>query len=126
MNTKIPLYRLLTFIFLIFLLVACQPKATATEETTTEPAASASPSSQTSSKDAESISRDLFLDPALTQDADSLKISQYLYEGLVVLDGSGNPQPGLAESWVISDDQLDYIFTLRPGAVFSDGTAITP
>jgi peptide/nickel transport system substrate-binding protein len=62
----------------------------------------------------------------LTQDADSLKISQYLYEGLVVLDESGNPQPGIAESWVISDDQLDYIFTLRTGLVFSDGTPITP
>jgi len=27
---------------------------------------------------------------------------------------------------VVSDDQLDYIFTLRSGATFSDGTPITP
>ena len=53
-------------------------------------------------------------------------VSQYLYEGLVSLDSSGNPQPALAESWVVSDDQLDYIFTLRANAAFSDGTAITP
>jgi len=25
-------------------------------------------------------------------------------------------QPALAESWIVSDDQLDYIFTIRPSA----------
>jgi ABC-type oligopeptide transport system substrate-binding subunit len=72
------------------------------------------------------INPDLQLDPAITQDADSLMVSKYLYEGLVRLDASGKPTPGLAESWVISDDQLDYIFTLRAGITFSDGTPITP
>jgi peptide/nickel transport system substrate-binding protein len=74
----------------------------------------------------ELINANLLLDPALTQDADSLKISQYLYEGLVRLDASGNPTAGLAEAWVVSDDQLDYIFTIRSGMTFSDGSPITP
>lgn len=126
MNTKNPSTRLSILAFLLILLLsACQPKATATEEPITETSASPSPQT-TTSQDSQAISKDLFLDPSLTQDQDSLAVSQYLYEGLVVLDESGNPQPGIAESWVISDDQLDYIFTLRPGLVFSDGTAITP
>ncbi|MDM8005694.1 MAG: ABC transporter substrate-binding protein [Phycisphaerae bacterium] len=74
----------------------------------------------------ESLQADLLLDPALAQDADSLKICQDLYVGLVGLDAAGQPAPELAESWVVSDDQLDYIFTLRAGITFSDGTPITP
>lgn len=128
MNTKISISRVLAFIFVALFAAGCQPKATATEQPVTSPAPSDSTGSTTdpTSNNPAAISKDIFLDPALTQDADSLVISQYLYEGLVVLDGNGAPQPGLAESWVISDDQLDYIFTLRPGAVFSDGSAITP
>ncbi|MBN1372424.1 MAG: hypothetical protein JW987_10850 [Anaerolineaceae bacterium] len=70
------------------------------------------------------ISAAITLDPAITEDADSLKICSLLYSGLVNL-GVGGLEPALAESWVISDDQLDYIFKLRSDAVFSDGTLIT-
>lgn len=125
MYTKTSPYRLLAFTFITFFVITgCQPQNASTEE----PAASPIPSTvpEATSNNTASINKDLFLDPALTQDKDSLLISQYLYEGLVVLDGNGNPQPGIAESWVISDDQLDYIFSLRPGITFSDGTPITP
>jgi ABC-type transport system substrate-binding protein len=121
--------RIVTFLFtFVFLLTACQPQATATDKPnlpppTEAPAAVASPAPTESPN---VISANITLDPALTQDADSLKVSQYLYEGLVSLDASGNPQPALAESWVVSDDQLDYIFKLRGNAAFSDGTLITP
>jgi peptide/nickel transport system substrate-binding protein len=128
MNTKTHQYRLSVFaLFLAFLVSACQPKAAATEqpEASLTPAATSSETIPGGSSPM-AVSKDIFLDPALAQDKDSLMISEYLYEGLVVLDATGDVQPGLAESWVISDDQLDYIFTLRPGAVFSDGTAITP
>jgi peptide/nickel transport system substrate-binding protein len=131
MNTKPSPYHLVVFTFAaLFALTSCQPTATATEQPVTSPIPSTSASGETGTDTTPdqpaAINRDLFLDPALTKDTDSLVISQYLYEGLVVLDAAGQPQPGIAESWVISDDQLDYIFTLRPGAVFSDGTAITP
>jgi peptide/nickel transport system substrate-binding protein len=53
-------------------------------------------------------------------------VSRYVYECLVTLDAGGTPQPALAESWVVSEDQLDYIFKLRGNAAFSDGTTITP
>jgi ABC-type transport system substrate-binding protein len=112
----------------LFLLAGCQPQSVVTEEPslpppTQAPAAAASPAPVESP---DVISSNITLDPALTQDADSLKVCKYLYEGLVRLDASGNPQPALAESWVISDDQLDYIFKLRGNAAFSDGTSITP
>src|SRR5688572_27803362 len=115
MNTKTHQYRLSVFaLFLAFLINACQPKAAATEqpEASLTPAATTSSETNTQGSSSMAISKDIFLDPALAQDKDSLMISEYLYEGLVVLDAAGDVQPGLAESWDISDDELDYIFTL--------------
>ncbi|GAP13662.1 bacterial extracellular solute-binding proteins, family 5 Middle [Longilinea arvoryzae] len=134
MKTTVKYFQPLLVLGLIFvLLTGCQ------SQTTASPAESALPTSQKmatvpasstiapeSTSGQELISADLLLDPALAQDADSLKICQDLYEGLVRLDANGKPAAGLAESWVISDDQLDYIFTLRTGMTFSDGTPITP
>lgn len=68
------------------------------------------------------IVKDILLDPANAADADSLFVIGYLYEGLVKLDANGLV-PSLAESWTVSDDGLDYIFTLRQGVAFHDGTA---
>jgi ABC-type transport system substrate-binding protein len=121
--------RIFTFLFAsLFLLTACQPQATATDESnpTSPTLAPVSMASPAPTENPNVISANITLDPAVTQDADSLKVSQYLYEGLVSLDAQGNPQPALAESWVISDDQLDYIFKLRANAAFSDGAPVTP
>ncbi len=115
------------YIFLLLgliLLTGCQPKSTATETPPTQDA-TLEPS-PVQEENPLIINKDIFLDPALAEDDDSLKVSQYLYEGLVRLDANGEVQPALAESWVISDDQLDYIFTLRSGIAFNDGTPITP
>lgn len=46
-----------------------------------------------------------------------------LFEGLTRIDRNGAVQPGLAESWTISDDRLTYTFTLRDGVTFHDGAA---
>jgi peptide/nickel transport system substrate-binding protein len=111
------------------LLTACQEEGETQPTATNSPAPVAPLATATAPAPGESpnvVSADLLLDPALAQDADSLKVSQYLYQGLVRLDASGAVQPALAESWVISDDQLDYIFKLRPTAGFSDGSYVTP
>lgn len=71
------------------------------------------------------VSRELHLDPAKTADEDSLLVSGYLYQGLVTKDAGGNIQPGVAASWTISDDELDYIFEINPKARFSDGSQIS-
>ncbi len=135
MKTLVKFFETFLVLGLIFvLLTGCQSQNTpsqavsatsALEKMATLPA-SGSATESASTSQGESINADLLLDPALTQDADSLKVCQDLYTGLVRLDANGQPAPGLAESWVVSDDQLDYIFTLRSGATFSDGALITP
>lgn len=45
-----------------------------------------------------------------------------VFESLVKLDRTGNPQPYLAESWKLSDDGKTYTFTLRKGVQFHNGT----
>lgn len=128
-----PVYSPRLFIILstavVLFLAGCQPQISPTEQPTdilpTKPVAAAT-ETLVPAENPNTINQDILLDPALATDVDSLKINQYLYEGLVILDASGNVQPGLAESWVISDDTLDYVFTLRPNIAFSDGSPMTP
>jgi ABC-type transport system substrate-binding protein len=131
MNSNRPPVLLIKFLLVfVVILTGCQPRNSSADQggNTTDLPIQSPPaqngSGQTSNPGV--INADILLDPALAQDADSLRISQYLYQGLVRLDSSGKVVPGLAESWVISDDQLDYIFKLRSTAAFSDGTFITP
>lgn len=49
-----------------------------------------------------------------------------IYEGLLRQNGeTGELEPALAETWEISDDQKEIIFTLRPGLKWSDGEPLT-
>lgn len=45
-----------------------------------------------------------------------------IYEGLTTLDTTGAAVPLLATSWTTAPDARSYIFHLRPGVRFSDGT----
>lgn len=45
-----------------------------------------------------------------------------VFEGLTRFGPDGSVNPGLAESWEVSDDGLEYTFTLRDGVTFHDGT----
>jgi len=65
------------------------------------------------------VARTIRLDPATVEDADSLAVSSYVYDSLTVLDANGDPQPALAVQWTASDDQLDYVVSLRQEAAFS-------
>ncbi len=53
-------------------------------------------------------------------------IDQVLYsnvfEGLTRFGPDGSVNPGLAQSWDISEDGLTYMFSLQPGVTFHDGT----
>ena len=46
-------------------------------------------------------------------------------EGLVSVSNDGKLVPGLAESWTVSDDGKTYVFKLREGVKFSDGSDLT-
>ncbi|MEZ5777150.1 MAG: ABC transporter substrate-binding protein [Paracoccaceae bacterium] len=64
------------------------------------------------------------LDPIASAAAGNIEAFGQLYARLLRKDRDGNLEPGLAESWTISEDGLTYTFELRD-AKFSDGSDIT-
>jgi peptide/nickel transport system substrate-binding protein len=58
------------------------------------------------------------LDPAFSNDLESMWIINQLFDGLVGLDSNLIPQPLIAHSWNISDDQKTYQFHLRNNVWF--------
>ena len=52
-------------------------------------------------------------------------VDRLIFSGLIKFDSRGIPQPDLAESWGVSADGIMYNLTLRPNAVWQDGTPIT-
>lgn len=52
-------------------------------------------------------------------------IASLIFEGLTRLNEYGEPVPGLAERWVISNDGLEYIFYLRQDIQWQDGESFT-
>ncbi|MGB3509319.1 MAG: ABC transporter substrate-binding protein [Microcoleaceae cyanobacterium] len=110
-NTKKNNYRklaiLLTIIF-IFVLSGCRPAASNQASTLVVP----SPSDVST-----------FNSP-LNQSA--YNVFGYLYEGLIIENGvTGELEPGLAESWKVSEDGQQIIITLKEGLKWSDGEPLT-
>ncbi|MDA7966840.1 ABC transporter substrate-binding protein [Ruegeria sp.] len=64
------------------------------------------------------------LDPISAAAAGNIEAYGQLYTHLLRQNADGSLEPGLAESWTISDDKLVYQFELRD-AKFSDGSTIT-
>lgn len=71
------------------------------------------------------------LDPQIADTYDARVAVEALFEGLVRLDEDGEPYPGVAKTWDVSDDGLTYTFHLREDAQWSksivtqDGEATT-
>lgn len=55
-------------------------------------------------------------DPQVASTEDEFLIIENCFEGLVRVNDDGSVNPGVAESWSISDDGLTYTFNLRRGA----------
>jgi peptide/nickel transport system substrate-binding protein len=66
----------------------------------------------------------LNLDPRIGTDAQSERIDELIFEGLVRRDDNFELKPRLAESWEIADP-LTYTFHLRHDVRFHDGRAMT-
>ena len=65
------------------------------------------------------------LDPHAVTAVNDFRILMNLYDGLVrYRDGTLEVEPALATSWSISDDGTEYVFELRSGVTFHDGTPL--
>ena len=64
------------------------------------------------------------MDPAFIGSAGDVQFLLQVYAGLTRLDEDGKPYASLAESWTVSDDGRTYIFRLRSGLAFSDGSPL--
>ncbi|WP_411373588.1 ABC transporter substrate-binding protein [Arthrobacter sp. MPF02] len=65
----------------------------------------------------------LGLDPALSSDVESQRITRQILEGLVGVDQTtGKPTPLLATEWSEANEGRSYTFKLRKGVTFQDGT----
>ena len=63
------------------------------------------------------------LDPHMTTLGNSADIIVNVFDGLVRFKaGTTEIEPALATDWKISDDGLEYVFQLREGVKFHDGT----
>lgn len=122
---KTPVFWLVVMLASVMVLTACggggQPEDEEVEE---------EPEEQPEEADEEpeeapvvTISGDILLDPANASGDDAEQINVLVYDTLIV-DGEDGIEPGLAIDWLPSEDELDWIFTLRSNAVFHDGTPV--
>ena len=65
------------------------------------------------------------LDPHKVSTVEDVRVASELFEGLTRYTAAGDIEPGLAESWTVSNDGLVWQFTLKPDLHFSDGAPLT-
>ncbi len=65
------------------------------------------------------------LDPALSTDVPTGEMVTLVYDGLTQFDPDGKLEPGLADRWSADRRGLRYVFHLRAGVRFHDGTLLT-
>src|SRR5258708_34492300 len=61
----------------------------------------------------------------LVQNGPTQMVAGNIYEGLLRYSPKLEPQPGLAESWTVSEDGKVYSFKLRKGVTWHDGKPST-
>ena len=57
-------------------------------------------------------------DPLFAENLSTQRVLALMYEGLFALDRNGEPVPDLVESFEISEDSLEYLFTLKENRFF--------
>ncbi len=66
-----------------------------------------------------------FLDPALNSSVDGAILAAASFGGLYTYDASGVPAPNYATGFELSADGLTYVFTMRDGLKWSDGSELS-
>ena len=64
------------------------------------------------------------LDPVWTSATITRNHGYMVYDTLFGVDNTFTPRPQMVETWSVSEDQLTYSFTLRPGLKFHDGPPV--
>lgn len=65
------------------------------------------------------------IDPPNAGASQSVAVINLIFEGLVKLDGNLNVVPAGAESWEITNGGKSFVFKIRKGLKFADGTPVT-
>ncbi len=117
--------RLLGFLMAVacVLTVGCSPTADVSSPSSSQSVSPSAP--QTVKAFALPFSREDTLNPYATVTEANLSLAGLLYDSLTVIDGDFMPQLSLAAA-VTPTDATHLTVTLRDGAVFSDGSAVTP
>ena len=105
---------LMSLLWLVFSLAACSKTTSQTTNSAEPKVLNVSPEASTHT-----------LDPHLGASVWEAELFISLYEGLMRFDPSGKAVPGLADSYVVSEDGKTYTYHLREGIHFSDGSPIT-
>lgn len=64
-------------------------------------------------------------EPANISSRDNANIARHIFGTLYTISGDGQVSPDLAENLEISEDGLNYVYTLRQGLTCHDGEALT-
>lgn len=124
MKTKTAIAAVLPLLAAVFAISACSATPTAPS---TGPATGANPSGGTGQAITFALQNTPDgIDPTVTNNSFAMPILDNAFEGLVTYSTTdGSLIPGQAASWDISADGLTYVFHLRPGLKWSDGSPLT-
>lgn len=118
------------FLFLAAALAGCSyeaPKDAAPAPTTDQSQATGSTAEAPAAADELKVGLDVdagTMDPRLSRDTTAARVTDLVYDGLIRLSDKLEPQPSLAEKWE-NPDPTTWVFTLRKGVTFQDGTPFT-
>jgi peptide/nickel transport system substrate-binding protein len=114
---------LISLLAISMFLAGCNSKTNQNSDTEKDPATE---EEQTPAKDTLVYGRggdSTSLDPITTTEGETFKVTENIFETLVAFGEQDTTiNPGLAESWTVTDDGLTYEFKLRQGVKFHDGT----
>lgn len=67
----------------------------------------------------------VYLNPLIPVEREMISVTSLIYEPLFEINDHYDPEPCLVREWERSDDGKTWLFTLRDGITFHDGTPLT-